>query len=467
MNLSFHGAARVVTGSKHLIELDNHKKILLDCGMFQGHPREADLLNREWGFEPSEVDYLILSHAHVDHCGLIPKLIKNGYRGKVYCTPATFDMARILLFDSARIQEGDAHFLNKRLKKQNKQPIECLYTEEDVEAALPHFVTVDYDSPYHIDDNIDLLFTDAGHIIGSAVVNLKLKDKNGKIVRLTFSGDVGRYGDDIIKSPEVFPQADYIICESTYGDKLHEPSDLSAKKLLDIIVDTCLKKKGNLIIPAFSVGRTQEIVYALNRLDIEHVLPPIDFFIDSPLSLEATEVTKNHPECFNQRLLDYMKKDPFPFDFKNLHYIKNVEESKALNDRETPCVIISASGMADAGRVKHHIAHNIGDKRNTILLVGYCEPNSLGGRLGAGRQDVTIFGDPYKVMAEIKELKSFSAHGDYEDLCQFLSCQNPKEIKKLFLVHGEYEGQQVFSSKLQKKGFDNIEIPVLHQQYSI
>ncbi len=467
MNISFHGAARVVTGSKHVIQLDNNKRILLDCGMFQGHPQEADRLNRDWGFDPSQIDYLVLSHAHIDHCGLIPKLVKDGYKGKIFCTPATLDMSKILLFDSARIQEGDAHFLNKRLARQNKALIESLYTEEDVEVALPHFVTVDYNKPFQIDENIELLFTDAGHIIGSAVVNLKLKRKDGSNTRLTFTGDVGRYGDDIINSPQKFPQADIIICESTYGDKLHEPSELSAKKLLDIIVDTCLKKRGTLIIPAFSVGRTQEIIYTLSRLQSDKLLPPLDFFIDSPLSLEATEVTKNHPECFNEHLKEFMKKDPTPFDFKNLHYIKDVEGSKELNDRETPCVIISASGMADAGRVKHHIAHNIGDSRNTILLVGYCEPNSLGGRLAAGIKDVTIFGEPFKVSAEIKQLHSFSAHGDYEDLCDFLACQDPKEVKKLFLVHGEYDVQQVFRSKLIKKGFAEIEIPQMHQQYSI
>ena len=467
MNITFHGAARTVTGSKHIVQLDNGKKILLDCGMFQGHPREADRLNREWGFDPKQVDYMVLSHAHIDHCGLIPKLIHDGYKGKVYCTPATFDMARILMYDSARIQEGDAHFLNKKLAKQKKPLIEPLYTESDVDAALPHFVTVAYHEPYAIDENVELLYTDAGHIIGSAVVNLKLKNKKGKITRLTFSGDVGRYGDDIIKSPEAFPQADIIICESTYGDKLHEPSQLSAQKLLDIIADTCLKKKGNLIIPAFSVGRTQEIIYALNRLDIEHALPPIDFFIDSPLSLEATEVTKNHPECFNEELIEFMKKDPAPFEFKRLHYIKDVEESKALNDRKEPCVIISASGMADAGRVKHHIAHNIGDSRNTILIVGYCEPTSLGARLASGQKDITIFGEPYRVEAEIRELRSFSAHGDYEDLCQFLTCQDPKQVKTLFLVHGDYDVQQVFKSKLLKKGFNHVEIPEPHQQYLI
>ena len=467
MKISFHGAARCVTGSKHLIELDNGKKLLLDCGMFQGHPREADQLNRDWGFEPSEIDYLILSHAHIDHCGLIPKLVNDGYKGQIFCTPSTLDLARILLYDSARIQEGDVSFLNKKLAKQKKPLISALYTETDVDEAIEQFVPVPYHTPYIVADNIELTYTDAGHIIGSAVVNLRLKRKNGDIIRLTFSGDVGRYGDDIIRSPEVFPQADYILCESTYGDKLHEPSQLSAQKLLEVIIDTCIRKRGNLVIPAFSVGRTQEIIYALNRMDVEKVLPPLDFFIDSPLSLEATQVTKDHPECYNDELLEFMKKDPAPFDFKNLHYVKDVEASKAIAEHTAPCVIIAASGMADAGRVKHHIAHNISEHRNTILMVGYCEPSSLGARLVSGAKEVTIFGDPYHVEAEIKEIRSFSAHGDYEDLCTFLGCQDTKQIKKLFLVHGEYDVQQVFRSKLLKKGFSQIEIPALHQTYPL
>lgn len=467
MKISFHGAARCVTGSKHLIELDNGKKLLLDCGMFQGQPKEADQLNREWGFDPAQIDYLILSHAHIDHCGLIPKLVNDGYKGQIFCTPSTLDLTRILLYDSARIQEGDVFFLNKKLAKQKKPLVSALYTEADVDVALERFVPVPYHTAYNVADNIELTYTDAGHIIGSAAVNLRLKRKNGDIVRLSFSGDVGRYGDDIIRSPEVFPQADYILCESTYGDKLHEPSQLSAQKLLEVIVDTCLRKKGNLVIPAFSVGRTQELIYALNRMDIAKVLPPLDFFIDSPLSLEATQVTKDHPECYNEELLEFMKKDPQPFDFKNLHYVKDVEESKAIAEHKAPCVIIAASGMADAGRVKHHIAHNIGDQRNTILMVGYCEPRSLGARLLSGVREVTIFGDPYRVEAEIKEIRSFSAHGDYEDLCTFLGCQETGQIKKLFLVHGEYDVQQVFRSKLLKKGFSQIEIPSLHQTYPL
>ncbi len=435
--------------------------------MFQGQPKEADTLNRVWGFTPSEIDYLVLSHAHIDHCGLIPKLIEDGYRGKIFCTPPTLDMSQVLLYDSARIQEGDIRYLNKKLARQNKPVISALYNESDVDVSLGHFVPVPYHIPYTIDENITLTFTDAGHIIGSAVINLHLKRANGDLVRLSFSGDVGRYGDDIIRSPEIFPQADYIMCESTYGDKLHEPGHLSAQKLLEIIVDTCLRKKGNLIIPAFSVGRTQELIYALNRMQADKVLPPLDLFVDSPLSLEATQVTKDHPECYNDELLAFMKINPHPFDFKGLHYVKDVMGSKAISEHTAPCVIIAASGMADAGRVKHHIAHNIGDRRNTILIVGYCEPHSLGARLLRGAKDITVFGAPHTVRAEIKEIHSFSAHGDYEDLCTFLSCQDASLIKKLFLVHGEYNVQEVFRSKLLKRGFTQVEIPSLHENFTL
>ncbi len=344
--------------------------------------------------------------------------------------------------------------------------IEPLYTQEDVARALPFFKTVLLHETIKLNDEASFMFTDAGHIIGSAAVHLTIRE-HGKQTKITFSGDVGRYNDEILIAPEEFPQADYILLESTYGSSLHEDTNLTANKLLEIIADTCLKKRGKLIIPSFSVGRTQEIVYALNRLEIDKKLPDIDFFVDSPLSVRATQVMKDHSECFNKKILEYMKRDAEPFDFKRLHYITEAEESKALNDRKEPCVIISASGMADAGRVKHHIKNNIRDNRNTILLVGYCEPNSLGGKLMSGRKQVTIFGEPYDVEAEIRILKSMSAHGDYEDLCQFIACQDPKQVKKLFLVHGEYEVQQVFQGKLIKKGFPEVEIPYMHQAFNI
>jgi metallo-beta-lactamase family protein len=466
MKISFHGAAQMVTGSKHLIELNNGTKFLLDCGMFQGNPKEANELNRDWGFEPRDLDFVILSHAHIDHCGLIPKLVSDGFKGKIYCTPAAYDLTEILLLDSAHIQEADIRYHNKKRAKRGEPLVEPLYSTEDVNIALKQFQLVEYHQEFTINESAKFHFTDAGHIIGSAVVNLVITEDKRE-TKITFSGDVGLYNDELLRSPEVFPQADYIILESTYGDSLHEDISLKDKKLLDVIINTCLKKKGKLIIPAFSVGRTQELVYALNRLDISKSLPPLDFFVDSPLSVQATGVMKKHQDELNDKFHEFLKRDSQPFDFARLHYVSNVEESKELNLRKEPCVIISASGMADAGRVKHHIKHVISDSRNTILLVGYCEPRSLGGKLMRNYKEVTLFGEPFQVRAEIQTMRSMSAHGDYEDLCQFISCQNPKEVKKLFLVHGEPDVQQTFKSKLLKKGFSEVEIPGMHQMYDI
>jgi metallo-beta-lactamase family protein len=466
MKISFHGAAKQVTGSKHLLELNDGTKILFDCGMFQGNPEEADELNRHWGFEPSTIDFLILSHAHIDHCGLIPKLIKDGYRGKVFCTEPTFDLARILLMDSAHIQEQDVFYHNKKRKARGELPIKELYTKEDVENCLERFSCLDYHQIQKLKEGVGFMFTDVGHIIGSAAVHLTITEK-GKKKQITFSGDVGRYNDELLCAPEKFPQADYLILESTYGSSLHEDITVKDQKLLQIIQDTCIRKKGKLIIPSFSVGRTQELVYALNRLEITKKLPNIDFYVDSPLSVEATQIMKQHQGKLNKKFQEYLKMDDEPFDFKNLTYIANAEASRALNNDEKPCVIISASGMADAGRVKHHIKHTISNAKNTILLVGYCEPNSLGGKLMRNEKRVTMFGEPYQVKAEIKSIRSMSAHGDYEDLCQFIACQDPKLIDKLFLVHGEPDVQQVFKSKLLKKGFFEVEIPELHEEFII
>jgi metallo-beta-lactamase family protein len=466
MKIAFHGAARTVTGSKHLVHLNPDKKILLDCGMFQGMGKETLALNSYWGFEPRELNYVVISHAHIDHVGLLPKLVKDGYAGPIFCTPQTEELARILLLDSAHIQESDVEHINHIRERQGREFEEPLYTEDDVALVFPRIKTVPYDQPYKIDDDIELLYTDCGHILGSAAVHLKLKE-NGKTHRLTFSGDVGRYNDMILKSPEVFPQADYILIESTYGNKLHTLQTHSADKLLNYIVDTCLKKRGNLIIPSFSVGRTQELLYLLNKLETEKRLPPLNYYVDSPLSIEATELVKKHPECFNKEVSHLLQTDNDVFAFKGLQYMKTPEESKSLNSAKEPIVIISASGMAEAGRVKHHIAHNIADRRNTILLVGYCEPESLGGRLKHGASEVTIFGEHYDVNAEIGSIDSMSAHGDYEDLCQWLACQDPAQVQKLFLVHGEYDTQQAFRERLLKKGFTDVEIPSLHQEIGL
>jgi metallo-beta-lactamase family protein len=463
MKIAFHGAARVVTGSKHLLTLDNGKKYLLDCGMFQGMGAQTDTLNRNWGFTPAEVTHLILSHAHIDHTGLIPKLVKDGFNGKIFCTPATRELTSILLEDSAGIQQDEVKYANKRRTAEGLPYLQPLYNEDDAARAMDHFVSVEYDTWFTVDENVQVMYTDAGHIIGSAAVHLRIKE-GGKETHLTFSGDVGRYRDVILRSPEVFPQADYILIESTYGNSLHDPADTTPDMLLQWIEKTCLQKKGKLIIPAFSVGRTQEILFALNQLENENRLPDLDYYVDSPLSVAATEIVKSYPQYFNKTIQKIIETDNDPFGFKGLKYIKSVEESKLLNYRDKPCVIISASGMADAGRVKHHISNNIENSRNTVLLVGYCEPHSLGGRLMAGAKEVHIFGVLHEVHAEIGSIRSMSAHGDYEDLSQFLSCQDPAKVKVLFIVHGEYDVQQAFQERLRKKGFADVEIPALHYE---
>lgn len=466
MKIAFHGAARSVTGSKHLITLSNGKRYLLDCGMFQGMGKQTDALNREWGFDPSEIDALILSHAHIDHSGLIPKLVKDGYRGKIFCTPPTKELTTILLLDSAEIQEDDSKYANKRRAVDGLPPQHPLFTNHDVQSTITRFQEVEYARWMQIDESVEVLYTDAGHIIGSAAVHLKIKDQ-GKTTRLTFSGDIGRYNDMILKAPENFPQADYILIESTYGNKLHDVELTTPDHLLKWLQKACVQKKGKLIIPAFSVGRTQELLFSLNQLEQQNRLPHLEYFVDSPMSIEVTEVIKRFPHYFNAAIRKTIETDDDPFSFKGLKYITSVQESKMLNYKNGPFVIISASGMADAGRVKHHISNSIENSRNTVLMVGYCEPHSLGGRLIAGAKEVKIFGVEHEVHAEIGSIRSMSAHGDYEDLCQFLSQQNPDEVRKLFLVHGEYDVQVQFRQRLLKKGFGEVEIPDRHEEVDI
>ena len=464
MKIAFHGAARTVTGSKHLLTLNSGTKILLDCGLFQGLGKETDVLNADFGFDAASVDYMILSHAHIDHSGLIPRLVKQGFKGKIFCTPATKDLTEILLEDSAQIQRDDTKFINKRRAKQGLPPFEPLYDLGDAQNVSPLMQTAVYNQWTTVCNEAEVMFTDAGHIIGSAAVHLRLKENN-KIIHLTFSGDVGRYGDVILCSPHAFPQADYIVIESTYGDKIHDLFSDTQNIFHDWIIKTCVDKKGKLIIPSFSVGRTQELLYFLNEMFNTNRLPKVPVFVDSPLSMEATQVVKSHPENFNSTIKKLLETDSDPFDFPGLKFIKSVDESKALNDLHQPCIIISASGMADAGRIKHHIANNIDDKRNTILLVGYCEPHSLGGKLMNGAKEVKIYGELFKVVSEIGTMRSMSAHGDYNDLCQFLSCQDPTLVKTLFIVHGEEEVQLEFQKRLEKKSFKDVRVPHLHEEF--
>ncbi|MBI3137830.1 MAG: MBL fold metallo-hydrolase [Sphingobacteriales bacterium] len=466
MKISFHGAARTVTGSKHVITLKNGKKLLLDCGMFQGLGKETDMLNRHFGFEPEEIDMMILSHAHIDHSGLIPKLIKDGFRGRIFCTHGTSELASVLLEDSAEIQEDEIKYVNKRRAAAGQPYLKPLYTVDDAKKAVDYLVEAEYGVWFDVMEGVQAMFTDAGHIIGSTCVHLKIKEK-GKETRITFSGDIGRYRDAILKSPENFPQADCIIMESTYGNSLHDTHVTTPDMLLNWIEKACMQKKGKLIMAAFSVGRTQEILYSLNQLELENRLPALDYYVDSPLSIEATEIMKKYPGYFNKTIQRIMQTDKDPFSFEGLHYVKSVEQSKLLNFQDGPMVIISASGMADAGRVKHHISNNIENSHNTILMTGYCEPHSLGGRLLSGDKEVNIFGVLHEVHAEIGSVRSMSAHGDYEDMCQWLACQDPGQISKLFLVHGEYDVQQDFKNRLLKKGFTDVEIPAQHQEIGL
>ncbi len=467
MQIQFHGAAQYVTGSKHLITTQSGTTILLDCGLVQGYLPGKDDLNRHFGFNPHDIDYLILSHAHIDHSGLIPRLVREGFRGIIFAHPATISLCEIMLMDSAHIQTEDLKRVNKRRANRGDELLDPLYDIDDVERALDLMQPVGYDEHVKIGKELSFHFTDAGHLLGSCAVHLDIAEKGGIKTKLTFTGDIGKYGDPILRDPQPFRQCDVLICESTYGDRLHPKIKDSEAELLRIVNETCVENKGKLIIPAFSVDRTQELVYALDQMANEGKLPNIKVYVDSPLSVKATSVIRKHEECYNQEFVDYIHADPDPFGFKNLTYVSDVEQSKAINDRKEPCIIISASGMAEAGRVKHHIANNIENPNNTILLVGYCTPESLGGQLKAGQKLVRIFGEERKVIANVQSLEYYSSHADYEEIFTYLKSQNKSKIKKLFLVHGEKETQEIFKSKLEAKGYKNIFIPALRERFEV
>ena len=458
MKLEFLGAAKEVTGSKHLITTKSGLKILLDCGMYQGKGLETDAMNRDLGFDPTEIDYLILSHAHIDHSGLIPYIHKLGFHGIVLCTPATRDLCAIMLADAGRIQESDTKTFNKKRKAQGEAPVEPIYTEADAHACMNNFISVPYHKKFNIENEVTVEFYDAGHILGSSCVYLEIKDGRRKI-KFGFTGDIGRYNTRILKDPEPFPQVDYLIMESTYGDRLHTTLDTAEKDLLMATLDTCTKKKGKLIIPSFAIGRAQEIIYAFNCLWNEGLLPDIDVFVDSPLSINATNIMRLHTECFNDEMKKSLISDPDPFGFDRLQFIQSVEASKALNMRNKTCIIISASGMMEAGRIKHHIANGIDNPKNTILCVGYCEPSTLGAKIMRGDKEVSIFGHRHKVRCDLRRIESYSGHADYKEMLQYISCQKKSKLKKIFVVHGEAETQVHFKETLQKEGYKDVYIP--------
>lgn len=458
MKISFLGAAREVTGSKHLITTTYGKRILLDCGMYQGKGLKTHKLNRELSFDPSKIDHIILTHAHIDHCGLIPYMYRLGFRGSVITTNATRDLCVYMLADAGYIQEHDTSTFNKKRARKGQEPVEPLFTKQDAVDCMELFIGVAYNRKLSIDANTRVKFTNSGHMLGSALVNLEIKE-NGQLKRIAYTGDIGRPSNKILQSPEPFPQADVLITESTYGDRLHMGRPQAEAELLEIVKETCVVKKGKLIIPSFSVGRTQEIVYSLNNLFNDGSLPRVDIYVDSPLAINVTEVFRMHPECFNGSILDVMDNDPDPFGFNTLFYIRKHEDSKKLNYLKKPCVIISASGMMEAGRVKHHLANNISNPSTTILGVGYCAPSTLGARILRGDKRVSIHGTEYQVNAEIRRIDSFSGHGDYEEMIGFLNYQDKEKLQKLILVHGEYDCQLKYKTILEEHGFKNISIP--------
>lgn len=464
MRISFFGAARLVTGSKHLIETESGLRVLLDCGLFQGGGSDSHELNRHFGFEPASIDHVILSHAHIDHSGLLPRLVAQGFQGTIWATPASVDLCEIMLMDSAYIQENDMRRINERRKKRGESILEPLYSIDDVEKTLTLFREVSYRQEKRLNDEFRFTFYDSGHIIGSAGIYMQIEEAAGRET-IFFTGDIGRKGDIILRSPEPFPQANFIICESTYGDRLHDDASKASEQLLQAVHETCVLKRGKVIIPAFSVDRTQEIIYMLDKMHSEGKLPAIEVFVDSPLSVKATQVMQKHEVDFNPEILAYIQKDGDAFNFPGLHYVSDVEASKALNHRTEPAIIISASGMAEAGRVKHHIFNSIENEKNCILIVGYASPSSLGGALRRGEKVVRIFGEELQVKARVEVMDAFSAHADYEEMLDYLSCQDASKVSKLFLVHGEYDTQLTFKGKLIEKGFYHIEIPEMGDTY--
>jgi len=461
MKIQFCGGARYVTGSSHLLTLSDGYKILLDCGLFQGRGKDVWEWNNNWLFDPKDIDCVVLSHAHIDHCGLLPKLVKDGFKGEIYCTHATRSLCGAMLLDSAKIQESDATYYNNKLSRKRKKNFQDfrtpLYTSEEVITSLNYFASFPYDKWVRIRRNVELYFTDAGHILGSAAVTLRIMEHDQE-VKIGFTGDIGRPNRPILRDPVAMPEVDFLICESTYGNRDHESEPEQYHRFLDIIKRTCIEKKGKLIIPAFSLGRTQELVYMLDKMSSEGILPDIPVIVDSPLAINVTQIYRSHPECFDQELHDYLLTDENPFGFNRLKYVSEVSQSKALNDDKNPSIIISASGMMNAGRIRHHLFNNIENPKNTFLIVGYCSPETPGGMLRSGAEKISIFYEEKEVLAEVEIMDSFSAHGDRNEMLQFIAHQK-SSVKKVFLVHGEPETMGNFKSFLTSRGFKDIMIP--------
>lgn len=458
MKIEFQGAARTVTGSMHLLTV-NGARILLDCGLYQGKRAESYERNSNLPFDPKSVDATVLSHAHIDHSGNLPTLVKNGFAGSIYATAATRDLCAAMLLDSAHIQEEDAQYLNKKRSRQDLPPVVPLYTVNDAAKSLKSFVSLGYDRPLSVAPGVTLTLRDAGHILGSAVVILDLVEGARK-VRLAFSGDLGRKGTPILQDPVVVEEVDSLIIESTYGDRVHDSIEDTRRKLREVVNDT-YARGGKLIVPAFAVGRTQELVYDLHRLAEERDIPSLPIFVDSPLAINATEVFRLHPECFDQELLQFIAggKDQDPWGFHRLTYVRTVEASKELNFLREPAIIISASGMCEAGRILHHLKNNVEDPRNTVLIVGWQAPDTLGRRLVEHQPVVKIFGEEYTLRARVETINGYSAHADRTELLDYVRQVASRGLKTVFVVHGEEASSLALADNLAGMNVARIVVP--------
>lgn len=469
MKITFFGAARGVTGSCHMIET-NGKKFLIDCGLYQGTLTEQILNYEPFPFDISQIDFVILSHAHIDHSGRIPKLYKDGYRNPIYVTKPTMDLCAIMLPDSGHIQEKEIEWVNRKRMRAGKKPEEPMYTIQDAIKSCSLFKTLDYGKQINLTDDVVVRFLDAGHMLGSAIIEIWITEDN-KTEKIVYSGDLGNTENSIIRSPDVVDEADYLILESTYGDRLHESLTNQSLEFIKILVDT-VERGGNVVIPSFAVGRTQEILFEINKhvekeannKDYVEKLAGIPVVVDSPLATNATEVFKNNYEYFNENALSYVLTGDNPIGFKNLKFTASAEESKALNEDKTPKIIISASGMCEAGRIKHHLKHNLWRPESTVLFVGYQAQGSLGRRILSGEKNVKIFGEEIGINCEIKSINSFSGHADQKGLVEWVEKINRKP-KRIFLVHGEYEKQQVLSEVLKSKTSIEVIIPERDEMY--
>jgi metallo-beta-lactamase family protein len=467
MEITFYGAARTVTGSQHLLDVNGYR-ILLDCGLYQGPRQESKDRNRHLPFDARTVDVLILSHAHIDHSGNIPNLVKSGFNGDIISTFATRDLCNIMLRDSAKIQESDIEYLNKKRRRDDLPPLEPIYTMADALDSLKLFLGVGYERPYRVAPGITLTFYDAGHVLGSALVALDIEDKDsGASQRLVFSGDLGRANRPILNDPVFLDEADILILESTYGNREH-PDDEDTDHMLEDIIRETVKQGGKVIVPAFAIGRTQELVYRLNNLVEKGDLPrDLAVYVDSPLAIDATSIFRAHPEAYDEETADVMMtdRDHDPFGFRLMHYTRSSQESKALNFVKNSAVIISASGMAEAGRILHHLKNNVEDARNTVLITGFQAPNTLGRRIVDGNKRIKIFGEDYDVRARVESLSGMSGHADRSELLAWAG-HLKRPPRQTFLVHGEPDAAFALAERLRAQlGFPQVEVPELGQRF--